>query len=125
MKNYSRQREAIVRTLSATDSHPTAEEIRDEVKKTCPNVSLATVYRNLRMLSSEEDILVLHTGDGKEHYDANVFPHAHLYCSGCGRVYDVMLDVNQIASLRSIRPMADFELNYYGVCEGCARGNEN
>lgn len=123
MKNYSRQREAIVRMLAGTDTHPTAEEIHAAVKQTLPNVSLATVYRNLKLLAEAEEILVLHTEDNKEHYDGNTFPHAHLYCGECGKVTDVMLDVNQIAALRSIRPLDEFELNYYGVCECCKNKN--
>lgn len=119
MKNYSRQREAIVRMLSDTVSHPTAEEIYSAVKKDIPKVSLATVYRNLKELENAEDILTVKTEDGKLHYDGNVFPHAHLYCTECGKVSDVRLSSDEIAALKSIYPDGEFELTYRGVCEKC------
>jgi len=50
MLKRSKQREAIVRVLKRTSSHPTAEWIYEEVKKEIPNIGLATVYRNLRLL---------------------------------------------------------------------------
>ena len=119
MKNYSRQREAIVRALANTVCHPTAEELCAEVKKNVPTVSLATVYRNLKVLSDEGEILTIRSDDEKLHYDGTVFPHAHFCCTECGKVRDIMLDQNQIAALRHIRPDASFELNFHGVCDEC------
>ena len=43
MKNRSRQREAILKVLRATDTHPTANWIYDEVRREIPNISLGTV----------------------------------------------------------------------------------
>lgn len=119
MQNYSRQREAIVRTLANTVSHPTAEEIYAEVKKNCPKISLATVYRNLRMLAKEGEVLVLHTSDDKEHYDGTVTPHAHLCCPRCGKVSDLPLDAELIKALSETQPKAKFELNFYSLCKDC------
>lgn len=119
MQNYSRQRETIVRTLANTVSHPTAEEIYAEVKKSCPKISLATVYRNLRMLAEEGEVLVLHTSDDKEHYDGTVAPHAHLCCPRCGKVSDFPLSTELIRTLTDARPGSKFELNFYSPCKDC------
>lgn len=121
MQNYSRQREAIVRFLANTTSHPTAEEIYEEVRKSLPKISLATVYRNLRLLEKEKEILVLHTDDNKERFDAKIFPHAHLFCKDCGKVCDVTLEESTLRILRSIVPEAEIELNFYGTCDKCNR----
>ena len=51
MKNYSRQREAILEVLRSTDTHPTASWIYERVREKIPNISLGTVYRNLTVLS--------------------------------------------------------------------------
>ena len=118
MKNYSRQREAIVRSLMCTESHPTAEEIYAEVKVAYPKISLATVYRNLRMLADEEEIKIVHIEDDKERYDAKTSPHAHLFCTKCGKIKDIDLSIMQLESLRTVRA-DDFELNFFGVCDDC------
>ena len=56
MRNYSRQRETILKVLCSTTSHPTAAWIYERVREEIPKVSLGTVYRNLALL--EEDGLV-------------------------------------------------------------------
>lgn len=50
MQKRSKQREAIIKVLRSTSAHPSAEWIYAKVKKEIPNVGLATVYRNLRLL---------------------------------------------------------------------------
>lgn len=47
MKNYSKQREAIAEVLRKSKAHPTVAQVYREVRKTLPNISLGTVYRNL------------------------------------------------------------------------------
>ena len=46
---HSKQRDAFLRTLRRTKAHPTAYWIYEELKKEFPNISLATVYRNLKL----------------------------------------------------------------------------
>jgi len=53
---YSRQREAVLEAVRSASDHPTAEAIYQEVRKTIPNISLGTVYRNLNFLTSEGKI---------------------------------------------------------------------
>ena len=91
MKNYSRQREAVLNVLCSTQCHPTAAWIYENVRKVLPNISLGTVYRNLAALSEEGVILSLSVGDGYEHFDGNSAPHAHLHCKRCGKIYDAPL----------------------------------
>ena len=42
-----------------TKSHPTAEWLYEEVRKEIPNISLGTVYRNLRLMKEQGEILEL------------------------------------------------------------------
>ena len=49
--NYSRQRDIILQTLKANVVHPTAEYLYAVLKEKEPNISLATLYRNLNQLS--------------------------------------------------------------------------
>ena len=52
----SRQKELILRVLQRNPSHPPAVWIYDEVRKEMPHVSLATVYRNLRLFREQGEI---------------------------------------------------------------------
>ncbi len=123
VKRYSKQRDCIMRVLSGTSSHPTANWIYDKVREEIPNISLGTVYRNLAVLSDEGDILKLAVGDGTEHYDACIKPHYHLYCKNCGGVYDIDIDYLDGLDQRVIKS-SDIEVDYhrvmfYGTCSKC------
>ena len=48
---YSRQRESIKHFLATTKEHPTADTVYTHVKEEFPNISLGTVYRNLKLLT--------------------------------------------------------------------------
>ena len=117
MKNYSRQREIILRTLWENPVHPTAEALYEMVKKELPNVSLATVYRNLRQLSAAGKALTI-PGENKEHFDGTTVPHAHFLCEKCKSVTDVFLPDALIRELQS-QSEGEFQLVYRGICDCC------
>ncbi len=119
MKN-TQQREEIFRHLTKTTSHPTAEEVYFEVKKVLPNVGIATVYRNLRNLRSNNEINCVQSTDGKEHFDANLSPHAHFTCESCGKITDIFLSEEQSKMLYTISD-GRLQLNYYGLCPDCEK----
>lgn len=84
----TRQKECVLKAVSASRDHPTAEAILHEVRRTLPRISLGTVYRILGSLAEAGHVRVLETGDGPRRYDADVRPHAHVVCRSCGAVAD-------------------------------------
>ena len=60
-----------------------------------PNLSIATVYRNLKQLEGMGEISTIIT-DGATRYDYNVKPHAHFFCSRCGAVLDIDTNKDEI-----------------------------
>ena len=89
VREHSRKRDAILECLRCTTSHPTAEWIYTQLKPQIPDLSLATVYRNLAMFKSEGAIDSVGVFDGLEHFDFRTDPHAHFVCSACGAVSDL------------------------------------
>ena len=59
MARKSKQKQAVLRVLNRTTSHPTAKWIYEEVRQEIPDISLGTVYRNLKLLKCEGKILEL------------------------------------------------------------------
>ena len=59
MSRKSRQRDIILRVVKNTKSHPNADWVYDQVRKEIPNISLGTVYRNLKSLAEAGEILQL------------------------------------------------------------------
>ena len=122
MKNYSRQREAILSVLRSTDTHPTADWIYSETRKVLPRISLGTVYRNLSELSRSGDILSIDVGDGKEHFDGDISPHVHLHCKTCGGITDARLKTdpfNELVDNFGFKAETPVYV-IYGVCAHCS-----
>lgn len=55
---YSKQRETIYHFLQNDYSHPTVETVYFHIKKTIPDISLGTVYRNLNLLADQKRYVV-------------------------------------------------------------------
>lgn len=126
MKNYSRQREAILEVLRSADTHPTAREVFERVRKICPNISLATVYRNLSQLSQDGTVLNLSVSDGNEHFDGDTSPHLHLVCKKCGAICDVPIEGNPFfdrAENKGFSPQTGVYV-IYGLCADCRQKSE-
>ena len=52
----TKQRQLILEAVRATNSHPTADELFQMIRRKLPTISLATVYRNLNFLSEIGEI---------------------------------------------------------------------
>ena len=88
MKNYSRQREEIIKVVQESHDHKTAEEIYMIVKAKDPAVSRSTVYRNLGLLVENHIIDKISMLVGQDRYDYITKPHNHAICTKCGKVFD-------------------------------------
>ena len=78
----SKQRDAVLENLQSRYDHPTAEDVFLAVREVIPSISLATVYRNLKLLESEGIILKIPTGDS-DRFDGHTHGHYHLTCLNC------------------------------------------
>lgn len=122
MKNYSRQREAILKVLCSTTSHPTAAWIYEKVREEIPNISLGTVYRNLAQLEEDGTIRKIPVGDNHEHFDGDTTQHSHFFCKGCEQITDIFIDTE------STRQQVEADMGsrvdsgtytFFGVCKAC------
>ena len=83
------QRLAIYRHLAVTDRHPSAEELHAAVRREMPTLSLATVYKTLDTLAAIGTVRPVSRLGARGRWEANLKPHHHLVCTGCGAVTDV------------------------------------
>ena len=88
MIRRTKQHDTVRQNLKSRHDHPTAEMVYGSVRQTIPDISLATVYRNLRNMADEDEIISF-TQSGKEHFDAVNVPHMHVCCKICGKIEDV------------------------------------
>ena len=83
------QRRVIARVLSDADDHPDVEQLYRRASKIDPGISLATVYRTVRLFE-EANILARHDfGDGRSRYEEMPSAHHdHLIDLQTGRVIE-------------------------------------
>ncbi len=125
MNTRSKYREVIIRILRNTKSHPTAEWIYRRVKREIPEVGIATIYRNLKSLSSDGQINAIASTNGINHFDANVDEHYHVRCVACGRIADIDESVNRDIESR-VAEKSGFQiyshsLELIGLCSSCRK----
>lgn len=84
-----RKRNAILECLRQTDLHPSAETLHQMLQQQHPDISLATVYRNLALFKNQGIITSLGAVNGIERFDAITEPHVHFICSCCSSVTDL------------------------------------
>jgi Fur family ferric uptake transcriptional regulator len=83
------QRRTIAAVLEAADDHPDVEELFNRAAKADPRISLATVYRTVKLFE-ETGILEKHEfGDGRARYEsADRDHHDHLIDMNSGEVVE-------------------------------------
>lgn len=73
------QRRTIARILSASTDHPDVEELMKRTLVEDPNISIATVYRTVRLFEEAGILERLDFGDGRARYEeASDDHHDHL-----------------------------------------------
>jgi Fur family peroxide stress response transcriptional regulator len=87
-RKRSKKRDAILEFIQSTTSHPGAQWVYDGLKAEIPGLSLATVYRNIKLFQREGLVISVGVVDGEERFDGRVEPHPHFVCSCCGKVMD-------------------------------------
>lgn len=123
------QREIILRELVASKQHLTADELYDIVKKAMPRISLATVYRNLEILSEAGLIGKLEISGRQKRFDYDPSDHDHIYCAECHRVdnLDILEKSVKKESFAAVGgySVTGYRLEIIGICPRCQKRAEN
>ena len=145
----TKQRQLILEAVRATNSHPTADELFQMIRRKLPTISLATVYRNLNFLSEIGEIRKLampgmpislatvyrnlnflsEIGEIRklampgmpDRFDWRMDPHDHMVCDTCGQVVDFVLphDLGQEIASACGAQVDGYTLVAHGTCAHC------
>lgn len=125
---HSRQRDAILETFFAMGGHVPVEALVARVRERDPRVSVATVYRTMKLLAECGLAVPRQFGDGQTRYEpaADRHHHDHLICTGCGRIVEFENDRIEDLQARIARghgfEVESHRLEIYGQCPECRRG---
>ena len=89
----TKQREAVLQAIRASDQHLTANEVFDAAKLLLPTLSFATVYNSLRYLKDAGHIAEIQFGNGASRFDRMTQRHDHALCTKCGKLVDIEMDL--------------------------------
>ena len=122
-KNF-RKRNAILSYMQDKVTHPSAETIYADLKQQIPDLSMATVYRNLTKFRQEGLIQCVATVKGVDRFDANTDPHVHFICRHCSAVIDLheMQIPGQLTDQAKTITGGQVDsciLSFSGLCQDC------
>ena len=118
------QKELVKNAVFELKSHVTADEVYEFIKKNHPTIGKGTVYRNLKILSDEGEILKVEIPDGPDRFDFTLKKHYHIVCIKCGVVLDV--DVPVISQLeekintKNSMQILGYDILFKGICSSCS-----
>ena len=119
----TKQRRIIIEELKRLTSHPTAEQLYHIVRERLPKISLGTVYRNLDLLSKNNEIRKLDIDKDQAIYDAEKREHCHIRCIRCGKIGDIFnmpkADIEKEVSKLTDFTIIDYTPEFRGICQVC------
>ena len=121
MERITEQKQIILEAFKK-GYHPTADELLAKIRKTHPDFSRATLYRNLATFCQKGDISKVCVKDSVDRYEIGNEFHYHLVCSHCGKIENINLP----NPLKTPPKLMDYEvdsheLTFYGTCPKCAK----
>ena len=117
------QRQVIYETVVAAPGHYSPEQIHADVRRRVPSVSLATVYKNVRLFVEHGMLREVTPHAPVLRVDGNLEPHHHLVCTRCKTVHDIKGDFIDFKRLSKQLP-GGFDLTQplievFGLCRDC------
>lgn len=120
------QRRAVIDALLSSETFPTAQQVLKVVKKTTPDVSLDTIYRNLNLLIDlhmVNEIKNPKSGGSVFEVVTSQKHHHHFVCLLCGKTecMDVCPINNSYIAEAEKRgfEVTGHTFEFYGKCRGC------
>lgn len=117
------QRQAILTYLLESMTHPSADEIYRSLEPDFPNMSVATVYNNLKVFVEAGLVRELTYGDGASRFDADMHDHYHVICNHCGTIVDFehtpLSQIEDEVEEHTGFAVTGHRMEIYGTCPDC------
>ena len=124
----SKQRQLVLDAVLDRCDHPTADQIYLDVRAKDDKISRGTVYRNLGILSENDQIGHVKVS-AADRYDSRLDRHYHLLCTVCGRVFDAPMSYHPEFDER-VSSETGFQIKrhrtvFEGLCPECFEKEQN
>lgn len=117
------QRVAIVEELFK-NGHMNIDDLYKKLLSKFPSVSLATIYKNINAMVEKVFLSEVKIPNSKSVYELVKTEHAHLVCSCCGNIEDIILDASSL--LNEVSTLSSFKIDstnivLSGICPKCTK----
>jgi Fur family peroxide stress response transcriptional regulator len=117
------QRVAIVEELYK-NGHMNIDDLYKKLLVKFPSISLATIYKNINAMVEKVFLSEVKIPFAKTVYELIKTEHAHLSCTKCGYIEDIMLETSALQE--QVSYFSSFEINstsvvMSGTCEKCLK----
>ena len=113
---------------NSADPHLSAEEVYEVLKEKDFDFGLATIYRNVELLSTLGILSKINFDDGRTRYelasaDPKVHQHHHLICLKCKKIIefeeDLLDNLEATITTKSGFEIVNHEVKFFGYCADC------
>lgn len=122
-KRNTIQGQLVLNAVKQLSNHPTADDVYSYVEKLYPNISKATVYRNLNSLVEDGMLTKISVPDGADRFDHTLEKHYHIKCMECKEFMDLdldyMQDLDDKVSELSKYKILSHDIAFKGLCPNC------
>ena len=130
MSRNTIQQEIICSIVKNMCTHPSPDEVYQEVNRQHPTISRATVYRVLNKLADKGEILKVKMPGTADRFDFNTEDHIHIYCTECGGVFDADIKnvkemLNHLDTQINLKEfqVKGINISLEGICPACKGHN--
>ena len=117
------QRQVLYEVMQQMPGHPSPDEVYLRLRKRIPSISLATVYKNIRLFLDSGILQEVSPHHGSLRVEMNRHAHHHLVCTRCKSISDI--DEASIAHLPRRKKLAGgflvqrYAIDVLGLCARC------
>ncbi|MBQ7816452.1 MAG: transcriptional repressor [Oscillospiraceae bacterium] len=111
--------------VKAMRCHPTADQVYAYVSEKYPEISRATIYRNLNQLSEAGEIGRVKNPCGADRFDHITEKHFHFICKECHTLINVDIpDADKLMDMcrqQTGCDVAEQQIFFGGICKDCLK----
>lgn len=124
---HSRQRDLVADVFFAMGGHVSVDQLVAAARRSDPRVSVATVYRTMKLLAECGLAVPRQFDGGQTRYEpaAGRAHHDHLICTACGEIVEFANERIEVLQARVAQShgfeVESHKLELYGRCTRCRR----
>ncbi|HHT97072.1 MAG TPA: transcriptional repressor [Clostridiales bacterium] len=115
------QRIKVLEYLNNNRTHPTVDQIYNDLHLEITSLSRTTIYNTLNALVESGLVKLITIDDNTSRYDIDTRNHGHFKCQTCKNIYDFKVNIDSLSE----KELKDFEINskdvyFKGICPNCS-----